>query len=142
MEMLELSRLLFLDSVLAALVLPTGGEFILHAVLAFPEYDPLQMQLIAGAGYVVGLIFNAALGYGLMRLIMNEPWFSDKMARHYDLVSGYAARYGVFVLILFAAMPALGGAVTFLAGAARLHVSLLILTPILSRFLWIFLLFV
>jgi len=116
---------LFGASFIAATILPFYSEVILFALLR-EGGDPFVLVLIATLGNTLGAVVNWLLGRYLLHF-QNRRWFYFSPAQ-IEKSQRWFQRYGFWSLLL-AWMPAIGDALTLIAGIMKVR-------------LWIFLVLV
>lgn len=87
----------FLNSALAASVIPIGSEAGLYAMKAFGGFSMPLAVVLATTGATLGQLFNFYLGNLLFRLTSKSD--NTIHPEKYQRVQGYFHKYGVFILL-------------------------------------------
>lgn len=108
---------LFLSAFLSATLLPGASELLLIS-LADEQYDLFWLWFFATAGNTLGAVFNWGLGRYFLRFQHKKyfPFRLDKLQK----AQQWFQRYGIWSM-LFAWLPIVGDALTFIAGMMRLN---------------------
>ena len=112
--------ILFLSAFGAATILPLSSELAFIGLLE-EGYDPIWVWLVATAGNSLGAAVNWILGRFLTRFETHRwfPFKPDSLHRS----QAWFQKYGVWSL-LFAWLPIVGDALTFVAGVMRVRFEL------------------
>lgn len=121
--------LLFISSFGAATLLPVSSELALLALLE-QHYDPLNLWLIATVGNTLGAVVNWVLGRYLTHFA-GRRWFPFEEHKLHR-AQGWFQRYGLWSL-LFAWLPLVGDALTFIAGVMRVHLVPFVLLVLMGK---------
>ncbi|MCB0476532.1 MAG: DedA family protein [Crocinitomicaceae bacterium] len=116
MEWIELGYLgLFFGTFLAATILPFSSEFILTGLL-IAGYDPWICFLVATSGNTLG----STVTYGMGRMIEYEKALRKLKIKEKNIKKShhFFQKYGIWIA-LFAWVPILGDAGTFLLGSNK-----------------------
>ena len=108
--------LLFFSAFTAATVFPAQSEVVLLMLHAKGLYSPWLLLCVAGVGNTLGSVVNWVLGRYLIHF-QDRAWFPVK-GKVLDKATHYYQAYGVWTL-LFAWVPFIGDAFTFIAGIFR-----------------------
>jgi membrane protein YqaA with SNARE-associated domain len=121
--------ILFLSAFGAATILPLSSEIAFIGMLE-AGYDPIWVWLVATAGNSLGAAINWILGRFLTRFETHR-WFPFKpdSLRRSQL---WFHKYGVWSL-LFAWLPIVGDALTFIAGVMRVRFELFFILTALGK---------
>ena len=115
---------LFLISFAAATILPLSSELTLLGLLNTNNYNSLSLVLTASIGNILGAVFNWCLGFYLLRHI-NKKWFP--FSKHQiKFSSKQFNKFGIWSL-LFAWLPFIGNAFSFVAGILRVNFLLFLI---------------
>ncbi|MCD9458175.1 YqaA family protein [Marinibactrum halimedae] len=107
--------------------MPFSSEVTLVALLA-KSYPTVGLWAVATLGNTLGAVVNWVLGRYLIHL-ESKPWFPFKRHQR-QRAQGWFQQYGKWSL-LFAWLPIVGDALTFLAGVMRVPFAwLIVLTAI------------
>jgi membrane protein YqaA with SNARE-associated domain len=120
---------LFATSFLAATVLPAQSELLLAGLLS-ADYPALPLWIWASAGNTLGAAVNWAMARYLLRF-RERRWFPFpelKLVR----AQRWFRRYGVWTL-LFAWLPIVGDALTFVAGLMGVRFPLFLLLTFIGK---------
>ena len=112
--------ILFLSAFGAATILPLSSEIAFIGLLE-EGYDPIWVWLVATAGNSLGAVVNWILGRFLTRF-ETRRWFPFKPGSLHRSQAWFQ-KYGVWSL-LFAWLPIVGDALTFVAGVMRVRFAL------------------
>ncbi len=112
--------ILFLSAFGAATILPLSSEIAFIGLLE-EGYDPIWVWLVATAGNSLGAAVNWILGRFLTRF-ETRRWFPFKPGSLHRSQAWFQ-KYGVWSL-LFAWLPIVGDALTFVAGVMRVRFAL------------------
>jgi membrane protein YqaA with SNARE-associated domain len=115
---------LFLISFAAATILPLSSELTLLGLLNTNNYNSLSLVLTASIGNILGAVFNWCLGFYLLRYI-HKKWFPFSEKQIY-FSSKQFNKFGIWSL-LFAWLPIIGDALTFVAGILRVNFLLFLI---------------
>lgn len=123
--------LLFCSAFLAATLLPFYSEAVLVSILAdIPRHGvmtlakfPWLIWMVATLGNTLGAVFNWILGRYFLRF-QNRKWFPFSSSK-LESSQKWFQHYGVWTL-LFAWLPIIGDAFTFIAGVMRVNVATLV----------------
>lgn len=107
---------LFGSAFAAATLLPGGSEAALVGMLAADAGTPLTLIGLASAGNIAGSCINYVIGRGVGRF-RDRRWFPVSTAG-YARAEAWFQRYGYWSL-LFVWVPAVGDALTVVAGALQ-----------------------
>ncbi len=119
--------LLMVNAFLAATIFPFFSEALL-AILITEGKSAVGLLCVASLGNTLGAAVNWALGRYLLKF-QTHRWFPFK-ANRLVLAERWFQKYGVWSL-LFAWLPIIGDALTFIAGILRVNFWLfLVLTAI------------
>ncbi len=115
---------LFLISFVAATIFPLSSELTLLGLLSTNSYNFLSLILTASVGNILGSVFNWFLGFYLLRHI-KKKWFPFSKHQIY-FSSKQFNKFGIWSL-LFAWLPIIGDALTFVAGILRVNFFLFLI---------------
>ena len=127
--MLELTWL-FVASFLAATLLPAQSELILVGLAARGEHGLASLLATASVGNTLGSVLNWLLGWHLLRF-RDRRWFPVKGAS-YERARSWFMKYGVWTLLL-AWAPIVGDALTVVAGALRVSLSVFLALVVVGK---------
>jgi membrane protein YqaA with SNARE-associated domain len=122
--------MLGISALIAATVFPAQSELVLVALQHKGGHHPLTLLAVATCGNVLGSMVNYALGNGCTRL-QHHRWFLLSPASLARASKTYN-HYGVWTL-LFAWLPIIGDALTFIAGMARTPLPLFVMLVTLGK---------
>lgn len=121
MSPMEAYSFLFADIFMSVLLLPFQGEVALTAMKMFGGYNTmLILALSVTAGFLASIV-NFVLGELLVSIVKAESKKDGSFAK----ITGFIRKKGVF-LLLFAAYPYFGAAVTVLMGVCGVRYKYLI----------------
>ena len=109
---------LFLISFVAATIFPLSSELTLLGLLSTNSYNFFSLILTASIGNILGSVFNWFLGFYILRHI-KKKWFPFSKHQIY-FSSKQFNKFGIWSL-LFAWLPIIGDALTFVAGILRVN---------------------
>ena len=116
--------LLFSISFLAATIFPFSSELTLAGLLNAETYNSFVLLGAASGGNILGSVFNWFLGFYLLRHI-KKKWFPFSKHQIY-FSSKQFNKFGIWSL-LFAWLPIIGDALTFVAGILRVNFFLFLI---------------
>jgi membrane protein YqaA with SNARE-associated domain len=119
---------LFIAAFAAATVVPAFSEVMLGGLL-LEGYDAFALGAVATAGNTAGAALNWALAVYFLRF-KDRGWFPFRT--HLARAQRWFQRYGVWSL-LFAWLPFVGDALTFVAGLMRVNFALFLLLVALGK---------
>jgi membrane protein YqaA with SNARE-associated domain len=115
---------LFLISFVAATIFSLSSELTLLGFLNTNNYNSFTLILTASLGNILGSVFNWCLGFYLLRHI-NKKWFP--FSKHQiKFSSKQFNKFGIWSL-LFAWLPFIGNAFSFVAGILRVNFLLFLI---------------
>lgn len=120
---------LFIAAFLAATIVPAASE-LLFAVLLILGYEPWALWAWASAGNTLGAAVNWALGRWAQHY-RDRSWFPFKRGS-FEHAHDWFAKYGVWCL-LFAWLPLLGDAFTFVAGLLRIRLDVFLVLTFVGK---------
>lgn len=116
MDNTEAFLYLLTDSIMGTMLLPIHGAYIYKVMLGF-GYNQALIVAFAILGGLVGASVN--YGFGRLLLLLGEKeWFKID-AGVYHRVAQLFQRYGIWSLLVLAAVPVIGPIFTTLAGLCR-----------------------
>lgn len=115
---------LFLISFVAATIFPLSSELTLLGLLSTNSYNFFSLILTASIGNILGSVFNWFLGFYILRHI-KKKWFPFSKHQIY-FSSKQFNKFGIWSL-LFAWLPIIGDALTFVAGILRVNFLLFLI---------------
>jgi membrane protein YqaA with SNARE-associated domain len=115
---------LFFVSFLAATIFPFSSELTLVSLLKVVNNNPFLLLAAASVGNILGSVFNWFLGFYLLRHI-KKKWFPFSKHQIY-FSSKQFNKFGIWSL-LFAWLPIIGDALTFVAGILRVNIFLFLI---------------
>jgi membrane protein YqaA with SNARE-associated domain len=115
---------LFLISFVAATIFPLSSELTLLGLLSTNSYNFFSLILTASIGNILGSVFNWFLGFYILRHI-KKKWFPFSKHQIY-FSSKQFNKFGIWSL-LFAWLPIIGDALTFVAGILRVNFFLFLI---------------
>ncbi|QGR02967.1 DedA family protein [Ehrlichia ruminantium] len=116
--MLEIYSLLFIDSLVAALVLPLNKVLIFKIMSYFGGYNYFLMLLVATLGSVVGSIINWVLG----RMIICARMGYHKTQDDYGRLGRYICSVLMLLSLVCSWVPVWGAIVNILSGYFRIRI--------------------
>ncbi|MGN7618995.1 MAG: DedA family protein [Ehrlichia sp.] len=122
--MLEVYSLLFVDSLVAALILPLNGVLIFKIMSYFGGYSYLLMVLVATVGAMLGCVVNWILG----RLIIFARIEYHKTLDSYGGLDFYIKLILMLLILVCSWAPIWGGIINVLSGYFKvkvLHLAML-----------------
>ena len=110
--MIEIYSLLFVDSLVAALILPLNKVLIFKIMSYFGGYSCVLMLLVATLGAVIGCILNWILG----RMIIFARIEYHKVQDNYGKLGSYIKLVLMLLTLVFSWVPVWGGIINVLSG--------------------------
>ena len=107
---------LFFISFFAATILPVSSEVVLLGMLSSKTYSSFLLLLFASLGNILGSCVNWYLGIHLVKF-QDKKWFPFSQ-NSISKASFWFNKYGQWSL-LFAWVPLIGDALTFIAGTLK-----------------------
>ena len=116
--MIEIYSLLFVDSLVAALILPLNKVLIFKIMNYFGGYSYVLMMLIATLGAVVGCLINWFLG----RIIIYARVEYHKTQDNYGWLDFYIKLVLMLLALICSWIPVWGGIINVLSGYFKVKV--------------------
>ncbi|AAZ68223.1 YqaA family protein [Ehrlichia canis] len=126
--MIEIYSLLFIDSLVAALILPLNKVLIFKIMTYFGGYSYALMLLVSTLGTVVGGIINCILG----RMIIFARVEYHKMQDDYGRLGYYIKLVLMLLTLLCSWIPVWGGIINVLSGYFKVRMLNLIVLLFIS----------
>jgi membrane protein YqaA with SNARE-associated domain len=133
MDQLEAYLYLFTDSLMSALLLPPKDILVFDVMRTFGGYNQFYMLILVVLGSACGCTLNYALGY-----IVRSCKIENRHSRNYDSISKlmrFFQAYGKYLLI-FAALPLIGGVLSAFAGLNRINLMLFLILVTSSEIIY------
>ena len=115
---------------LAATILPFSSEVVVAAALADESLSRWMLWTVATAGNTLGAVVNWGLGRFAAHYSARS-WFPASPAQM-DRAEAWFQRYGVWSLLL-AWLPVVGDALTVIAGALRVRMSVFLILVTMGK---------
>ncbi|WP_395878351.1 DedA family protein [Ehrlichia muris] len=131
--MIEVYSLLFVDSLVAALILPLNKIFVFKVMAYFGGYSYVLMILISALGAVVGGIINWILG----RMIIFARVEYHKVQDDYGKLGVYIKLILMLLTLLCSWIPVWGGIINILSGYFRIKILNLAVLLFFSYFVYL-----
>ncbi|MGI4776440.1 MAG: hypothetical protein ACRYE9_05975 [Janthinobacterium lividum] len=133
MDKVESYLLLFTDSLVGNLALNPKGEFVIYTMNLLGCYNKKYMIFIVIAAALVSTCTNYLIGKVLTRILVS--YVSCVPQRRNNLVVKYLLKYNIFLLIL-AFLPNYGKFIQVFAGFFDYGIAKVLITSILSKFIY------
>ncbi len=117
MDNTEALLYLLSDSIMGTMIMPIHGAYIYKVMLGFGNYNVALIVAFATLGGLIGASVN--YGFGRLLLLLGEKEWFKVDAGVYHRVAAFFQRYGIWAIIVCAAIPVVGPALTTLAGICR-----------------------
>ncbi|WDM85547.1 DedA family protein [Ehrlichia sp. JZT12] len=126
--MIEVYSLLFVDSLVAALILPLNKVLIFNMMCYFGGYNYVLMLLVATLGAVIGCNVNWILG----RMIIFARMEYHKTQDNYGKLDSYIKLILIFLALVFSWVPVWGGIINVLSGYFKVKLLNLTILALIS----------
>lgn len=124
----EIYTLLFIDSLMQALIIPIHHAYVFDALTLFGNHPIIELATLAITGSTLAALINAFFGQILRSVLPTQDTWKQKT----KTIRKQVKRYAIIPLIACAWIPTVGAALTITASLFNVQIGKILLGNVLS----------